>query len=155
MLVLVALGAAGYMARSRIAAARGSVEAARARVEAALKAREKERDRVRSIAVLPIAYSGRNQADAALAARITAGLGPMLTSSGLILAPSAALTRGGSPSELRTIADSLGIAHILQGLMQREGAGVAFRFRLVNPVDGATRWEETYRPKLADIQVMQ
>ena len=79
----------------------------------------------------------------------------MLTSSGLIVIPSAALTRGGQPSELRTIADSLGVAHILQGVMQKEGAEVGFRFRLVNPVDGAAQWDESFRPKLADIQVLQ
>ena len=79
----------------------------------------------------------------------------MLTRAGLLVMPSTALTRGGPPYDLRVIADSLGVAHILQGVMQREGAGVAFRFRLVNPVDGTTRWEDTYRPKLADIQVLQ
>ena len=158
VLSLVALGAVGYMARGWIGAARGSIEAARGgiaavrgRADAVLQAR----DRKRSIAVLPIEYSGRDQADAALAARIVEELGPMLTRSGLVVRPSAALTRGGPPYDLRVIADSLGVAHILQGVMRREGAGVAFRFRLVNPVDGTTRWEDTYRPKLADIQVLQ
>lgn len=158
VLSLVALGALGYMARGWIGAARGSIEAAREgisavrdRADAVLQAG----DRKRSIAVLPIEYSGRNQADAALAARIVEELGPMLTREGLLVMPSSALTRGGPPYDLRVIADSLGVAHILQGAMRREGAGVAFRFRLVNPVDGTTRWEDTYRPKLADIQVLQ
>lgn len=162
VVILVALGAAGYMARGWIGAARGGIEAARGsisaaqgRVEAALQERDRERDRQRSIAVLPIEYSGRNQADAALAARIAEELGPMLTRSGLIVMPSAALTRGGPPYNLRVIADSLNVAHVLQGMMQKEGAQVAFRFRLVNPVDGTTRWEDTYRPKLADIQVLE
>jgi TolB-like protein len=151
VLVLVALGAVGYMARGWIGAARGGIAAARGRAEAMLQAR----DRNRSIAVLPIEYSGRNQADAALAAQVVEELGPMLTRSGLVVMPSAALTRGGPPYDLRVIADSLGVAHILQGVMRREGAGIAFRFRLVNPVDGTTRWEDTYRPKLADIPVLQ
>jgi TolB-like protein len=144
ILGLVALGAVGYMARGWVASARG-------RAEAMLQAR----DRKRSVAVLPIEYSGRNQADASLAARIVEELRPLLTRSGLIVRPSAALTRGGPPYDLRVIADSLGVAHILEGVMQREGARVAFRFRLVNPVDGTTRWEDTYRPKLADIPVLQ
>jgi TolB-like protein len=158
VLSLVALGALGYMARGWIGAARGSIDAARGgiaavrgRADAVLQAR----DRKRSIAVLPIEYSGRNQADAALAARIVEELGPMLTRAGLLVMPSTALTRGGPPYDLRVIADSLGVAHILQGVMRREGARVAFRFRLVNPVDGTTRWEDTYRPMLADIQVLQ
>lgn len=162
VLVLVALGAIGYMARGWIGAARGgveaSVEAARSGIAAArerAEAAQRARDRERSIAVLPIEYSGRNQADAALAARISDGLGPMLTSSGLIAVPGAAFTRGGSPSALRAIADSLNVAYLLQGVMQKDGAEVGFRFRLVNPLDGSTQWDESFRPKLADIQVMQ
>jgi TolB-like protein len=144
VLSLIALGALGYIARDWIAAVRG-------RADAVLQAR----DRKRSIAVLPIEYSGRNQADAALAARIVDELGPMLTRAGLLVMPSTALTRGGPPYDLRVIAESLGVAHILQGVMRREGARVAFRFRLVNPVDGTTRWDDTYRPMLADIQALQ
>ena len=79
----------------------------------------------------------------------------MLTRAGLLVIPSTALTRGRPPNDLRVIADSLRVAHILQGVMQREDSGVAFRFRLVNPVDGTTRWGYTYRPQLADIPVMQ
>jgi TolB-like protein len=158
LLVLGTLGAFGYMARGWGSAARGGVavaregiEAVRGRAEAARLAREK----TRSIAVLPIEYSGRNQADAALAARIVEELGPMLTRAGLLVAPSNALTRGKPPHNLRLISDSLNVAHILHGMMQREGAVVAFRFRLLNPVDGSTRWEDTYRPRLADIQVLE
>lgn len=158
VLSLVALGAIGYMARGWMGAARGGVEAARegieaarARADAVLKAGERKR----SIAVLPIEYGGRNQADAALARRIVEELGPMLTRAGLLVVPSAALTRGPPPYDLRAIADSLRVDHILQGVMQREGAGLAFRFRLLNPADGTTRWEETYRPKAADIPVLQ
>ena len=144
VLGLVALGAVGFTAR-------GLIEAARGRAEAMRQARE----RMRSIAVLPIEYDGRNRADAALATRMVEELGPMFTRSGLILTPSAALTRGGPPYDIRVIADSLGVAHILQGVMRREGDRVAFRFRLVNPADGTTRWEDTYRPRLADIPVLQ
>lgn len=158
VVVLVALGALGYMARGWMAAARGGVEvaregiaAARARADAVLQAGERKR----SIAVLPLEYSGRNRADTALARRIVEELGPMLTRAGLLVMPSAALTRGGPPYDLRRIADSLKVDHILQGVMQREGTGLAFRFRLVNPFDGTTRWEETYRPKMADIPVLQ
>ena len=139
------------MARGWVGVARNGIAAVRGRADAARQAR----DRMRSIAVLPIEYSGRNQADAALAARIVQELGPMLTRAGLLVIPSAALTRGGPPNDLRVIADSLRVAHILQGVMQTESAGVAFRFRLVNPIDGTTRWDDTYRPKLADIHVMQ
>jgi TolB-like protein len=172
VLSLVALGALGYMARGWIGAARrGSIEAARGGIDAARGGIEAARggiaavrgradavlqasDRKRSIAVLPIEYSGRNPEDAALAARIVEELGPMLTRAGLLVMPSSALTRRGPPYDLRVIADSLRVAHILQGVMQREGAKVAFRFRLVNPVDGTTRWDDTYRPKLTDIQVL-
>jgi TolB-like protein len=159
VLSLVALAALGYWARGWIGAARrgsidaarGGIEAVRGRADALLQAK----DRKRSIAVLPIEYSGRNQADAALAARVVEELGPMLTRAGLLVMPSSALTRGGPPYDLRVIADSLRVEHILQGVMRREGEKVAFRFRLLNPVDGTTRWEDTYRPKVADIPDMQ
>jgi len=65
------------------------------------------------------------------------------------------LTRRGPPYDLRVIADSLKVAHILQGVMQREDSGVAFRFRLVNPANGTTRWDDTYRPKPGDIKVLE
>ena len=158
VLALVALGVVGYMARGWIGAARGGIEAARGgiaavrgKADAVLQAGERKR----SIAVLPLEYTGRNQADAALATRIVEELGPMLTRAGLIVMPSAALTRGGPPYDLRVIADSLAVSHILRGVMRREGAGLAFRFQLVNPLDGTTRWEDTYRPRMADIQVLQ
>jgi TolB-like protein len=163
VLSLVALGAFGYMARGRIGViargwfgvARGRIETVRGRARARADSAQQARDRKRSIAVLPIEYHGRNRADAALAARIVAELGPMLARAGLLVVPSAALARGGLPNDLRVIADSLRVAYILQGVMQREDSGVAFRFRLVNPADGTTRWGYTYRPQLADIPVMQ
>jgi TolB-like protein len=158
VLGVIALGALGYMARGWIGAARGSIDVAREgiaavrdKADAALHAG----DRKRSIAVLPIEYSGRNPADAALATRIVAELNPMLTRAGLIVKPSSALTRAGPPYDLRVIADSLGVAYILQGVMQREGTRVAFRFRRVYPVDGTARWDKTYRPEPKDIPVLQ
>jgi TolB-like protein len=151
VLALIALGAFGYMARGWIGVARRGIASVRARADAARQARDRER----SIAVLPIQFSGRDPADAALAARIVAELGPKLTRAGLIVIPSTALTRGGPPYDLRGIADSLSVGYILQGVMQREDARVAFRFRLANPVDGTTRWDYTYRPNLADIPVLE
>jgi len=151
VLSLVALGALGYMARGWIGVAKGSIAAVSDRADAARQARDRER----SIAVLPIEYSGPDQADAVLAQRITRELGPMLTGAGLLVISSTPLTRRGPPYDLRVIADSLKVAHILQGVMQREDSGVAFRFRLVNPANGTTRWDDTYRPKPGDIKVLE
>jgi len=147
----MARGWIGAARRESVDAAREGIAAVRARADSVLHAGDRER----SIAVLPIEYSGRNPADAALATRIVAQLNPMLTRAGLIVKPSSALTRGGPPYDLRVIADSLGVAYILQGVMQRESTRVAFRFRLVNPVDGTTRWDNTYRPEPKDIPVLQ
>jgi TolB-like protein len=113
------------------------------------------RAKARSIAVLPIEFSGRDPADAALAARITEELGGMLQRSGLIVTPSATFARRRPPYDIRSIAETLGVRHVLQGVMRKDGARVEFRFQLVNAVDGVTRWEQTYRPKLADIPVLQ
>ena len=148
---LVALGAFGYMARGWIGVARRGIAAVGDEADAARQARDRER----SIAVLPIEYSGPDRADAALAERIVKELRPMLTGAGLLVIPSTALTRRGPPYDLSVIAESLQVAHILQGVMQREDSGVAFRFRLVNPVDGTTRWDDTYRPKPGDIKVLE
>ena len=134
VVVLAVVGAAAYLAGDRI-----------------LKSRAK----ARSLAVLPLEYSGRNAADAALAARITEELRPMLTDAGLIVTPSPTFERGGPPYDIRGIADSLNVGHVLLGLMRKDGARVEFRFRLVNADDGVTRWDQTYRPRLADIPVLQ
>lgn len=146
--VLALLGALGYMTRGRIADAAAGARSIASRVLNA-------GDRARSIAVLPIEFIGRDPADQVLAAGIGEQLRRMLTEAGLLVTPSDMFTYRTPPYDIRSVAETLGVAHVLQGTMQKDDATVRFRFQLVNATDGVTRWDQTYAPRLADIIVLQ
>ena len=162
VLALALLGGIGYVARGLIVDARdkaraiaGGIADAGARARSAAGRFVDARDRARSIAVLPIELAGRDPADQALAAGLGEELRRMLAQAGLLVTPGDAFAYRTPPYDVRSIADTLGVPHVLQGAMRRDGDTLRFRFQLVNAADGATRWEQDYAPKLADILVLQ
>jgi TolB-like protein/DNA-binding SARP family transcriptional activator len=148
VVVLVLVGVIGYLVRGPIVDA-----AARARSVAAgvMDARA----RTLAIAVLPLELSGRDPADQALAAGISDALARMLARAGLRVTPGDMFAYRTPPYDIRSIAETLGVNHVLQGTMQKDDTTVRFRFQLVSATDGVTRWEQTYAPKLEDIMVLQ
>ena len=148
VLVLVLLGGVGYVARGRIADAAARARSIAGRIMNA-------GDRARSIAVLPIEFIGRDPADQVLAAGIGEQLGRMLTRSGLRVTPADMFAYRTPPYDIRSIAETLGVMHVLQGTMQKDDTTVRFRFQLVNATDGVTRWDQTYAPRLSDIIVLE
>ena len=148
VLVVLLLGGVGYLAR-------GPIVAAAARARSIAGGIMDARTRGRAIAVLPLELSGRDPSDQALAAGIGDAVARMLARSGLRVTPGDMFAYRMPPYDIRSIAETLGVAHVLQGTMRKDGARVQFRFQLVNAPDGVTRWEQTYAPKLEDIMVLQ
>ena len=56
-----------------------------------------------------------------------------------------------APDNLREIAHQLGVAHILEGSVQRAGEQVRINVQLINALTDAHLWADTYDRKLTDI----
>jgi len=167
VLVLTLIGVGAFVARGRIvdagARARDIAGDAGARArdiagDASARARSiasgivDARDRPRAIAVLPIEVSGRDPAGPALAAGMTEHLRRMLSNAGLLVTSGDMFAYRTPPYDARSIAETLGVAHVLRGAMQKNDTA-RFRFQLV-AADGTTRWEQDYAPKPADLMVL-
>jgi len=110
-----------------------------------------------SIAVLPLTNLSADPADAALADGMTEELIAMLSRTGnLRVIPSTsvfALRR--QHMDVRQIAESLRVSHVLEGGLQKVGQRLRLQVRLVDARDGSTRWSETYDRKMGDIFAVQ
>ena len=106
-----------------------------------------------SIAVLPLTTLGADAADAALADGMTGELIALLSKLGRlrVIASTSAFAFKGRPIDLRRIADSLRVSHILEGGLQRIGSRLRLQVRLVDVSDGSTRWSETYDRDMKDV----
>jgi tetratricopeptide (TPR) repeat protein len=63
---------------------------------------------------------------------------------------------GARPSRRIEIdAETLGVAHVLEGGLQKAGDRLRVRVRLVDARDGSTRWAETYDRELRDVFTVQ
>jgi TolB-like protein/DNA-binding SARP family transcriptional activator len=110
-----------------------------------------------SIAVLPFANVSGNPQDAALVDGITEELIGTLAKLGhaRVTARTSAFAFKNSDLGVRRIADSLGVANILEGSVQRIGSQLRVQVRLVDARNGSTRWSETYDRELRDVFVVQ
>jgi serine/threonine-protein kinase len=133
----VALGA-GYLARDRRAET-ASVAAAP------------------SIAVLPLANLSPEAGDAALADGMTEELIAVLSQGGTLRVVANTSVRAllDRQLEVRQIAESLRVSHVLEGAFQKIGSKVRMQVRLVGAQDGSTRWSETYDRQIGDIFAIQ
>ncbi len=107
-----------------------------------------------SIAVLPLTTLGADAGgDAALADGMTGELIALLAKLGRVrvIAGTSAFAFKGRPIDLRRIADSLRVSHILEGGLQRIGSRLRLQVRLVDARDGSTRWSETYDREMKDV----
>jgi serine/threonine-protein kinase len=110
-----------------------------------------------SIAVLPLANLSADTADAALARGITEELIARLATAGdvrVIASTSVAGLKRGE-MDIRQIADSLGVANVLEGGIQKVGSQVRVQVRLVDGQDGATRWSQSYDREFKDVFAVQ
>src|SRR5438105_856982 len=56
-----------------------------------------------------------------------------------------------APANLRDIARQLGVAHILEGSVQKSGDAVRVNVQLINPATDSHVWADTFDRKLTDI----
>jgi serine/threonine-protein kinase len=110
-----------------------------------------------SIAVLPLANLGADPRDAALADGMTEELIAILAKSGglrVIASPSVFAFKG-TQTDVRRIADSLGVSHVLEGDLLKIGSRLRIRVRLVDAGDGSTLWSEAYDREFKDMLSVQ
>jgi TolB-like protein/DNA-binding SARP family transcriptional activator len=110
-----------------------------------------------SIAVLPLANVSGDPRDAALADGLTEELIGVLAKIDRlrVVARTSAFVFNKSELGARQIADSLHVANILEGGVQKVGQRIRVQVRLVDAHDGSTRWAETYDRELKDIFLVQ
>jgi len=110
-----------------------------------------------SIAVLPLANVSGDPRDAALADGLTEELIGVLAKIDRlrVVARTSAFVFNKSNLDARQIADSLHVADILEGGVQKVGQRIRVQVRLVDGHDGSTRWAETYDRELKDIFLVQ
>lgn len=110
-----------------------------------------------SIAVLPLRTLSADPLDGALADGITEELIAILgKTEGLrVIASTSVFGFRDRQSDVRSIADSLGVAHILEGGLQKSGSRLRVQVRLVDGRDASTRWSETYDREMQDVFAVQ
>ncbi len=60
-----------------------------------------------------------------------------------------------SGEDIRTIADSLGVSHILEGSVRRSGETLRITARLIRASDGFELWSQPYNRQFADVIAIQ
>ncbi|HET8635046.1 MAG TPA: protein kinase [Gemmatimonadales bacterium] len=110
-----------------------------------------------SLAVLPLANLSPEPGDAALADGMTEELIAVLSQGGTLRVVASTSVRAlqDRQLEVRQIAESLRVSHVLEGAFQKIGSKVRMQLRLVDARDGSTRWSETYDRAIGDIFAMQ
>jgi TolB-like protein len=110
-----------------------------------------------SIAVLPLVNLSAEPRDASLADGMTEELIAILArTDGLrVIASTSVFAFKERRTDIRSIADSLGVSNILEGGVQKIGSRLRVQVRLVDAGDGSTRWSETYDREFRDVFSMQ
>lgn len=110
-----------------------------------------------TIAVLPLSPLGSTPDDAALADGMTEELiGLLVQTNGLrVIGSTSAFAFRDRKLDLRTVRDSLGADHFLEGSLQKSDERLRVRIRLVDARDGATRWSQRYDRELRDVFAVQ
>ena len=112
-----------------------------------------------SIAVLAMKNTGMNAADAALADGMTEDLIAMLSQMGSdrlrVIASTSVFALRDRRLDVRQIAESLHVSHVLESAVQKDGLHVRIQVRLIDADDGTTVWAETYNRQMGDIFAIQ
>jgi TolB-like protein/DNA-binding SARP family transcriptional activator/thioredoxin-like negative regulator of GroEL len=110
-----------------------------------------------SLAVLPLANLSGDPRDAPLADGLTEELiGVVARIDHLnVVARTSAFVFKNSKLTVRQIADSLHVANILEGGVQKVGERLRVQVRLIDARDGSSRWSEAYDRELKDIFLVQ
>ena len=106
-----------------------------------------------SIAVLPFAVAGTDEADGRLGDGLAQDVTDLLGRFGdltVIASESTAIYKE-TATPLRQVAEELGVAHVLTGSIDREGERLRISVRLVDALTGQQAWAERYDADGADI----
>ncbi len=111
----------------------------------------------RSIAVLPLVNAGGDPADEYFSDGLSEELISGLTriSDLRVIGRSSAFEFKGSQEPHSAIAAKLGVAHLLEGTMRRDGERVRIMLELIRPGDGTSLWSQTYSREMRDIFAVQ
>lgn len=111
----------------------------------------------RSIAVLPLVNAGGNPADEYFSDGLSEELISGLTRIAdlRVIGRSSAFEFKGSTDPRSTIAAKLGVAHLLEGNVRRDGDRVRIMLELIRPGDGTSLWSQTYSREMQDIFAVQ
>lgn len=112
---------------------------------------------VPTIAVLPMVSLGEDPADAALADGMTEEIIAVLARQGdlRVIASTSVFALRDRALDVRQIADSLQVSHVVEGGLQKIGSRLRMRIRLVDARDGSTSWSETYDREFEDVFSVQ
>jgi len=110
-----------------------------------------------SIAVLPFANLSRDADDEYFSDGLSEEIINALTQvRGLkVIARTSAFAFKGKNEDIRTIASSLGVTHVLEGSVRRAGGRVRVTAQLIDAADGAHRWSQRYDREMSDIFAVQ
>lgn len=111
----------------------------------------------RSIAVLPLVNAGGDPADEYFSDGLSEELISGLTriSDLRVIGRSSAFEFKGSTEPHSAIATKLGVSHLLEGNMRRDGERVRIMLELIRPGDGTSLWSQTYNREMRDIFSVQ
>ena len=68
-----------------------------------------------------------------------------------VIARTSAFAFRGQHTDIRKIADTLGVANVLEGSVRRAGSRIRVTVQLVSAADGSHRWSERYDRQMADV----
>ena len=110
-----------------------------------------------SIAVLPFASLSRDADDEYFSDGLSEEIINALTQvRGLkVIARTSAFAFKGKNEDIRRIANTLGVTHMLEGSVRRAGGRVRVTAQLIDAGDGAHRWSQRYDRELSDIFAVQ
>jgi TolB-like protein/DNA-binding SARP family transcriptional activator len=110
-----------------------------------------------SIAVLPFANVSGNRQDAGFVDGLTEEMISELAQvrNLRVIGRTSAIGFANSAIGARRIADSLGVANLLEGSVEKSGDQLRVQVRLVDGHDGSTRWSQTYDRPFKDVFAVQ
>lgn len=114
-------------------------------------------DRRPSVAVLPFRALSRQADDEYFADGLSEEILSSLASVPelRVAGRTSAFAWKGKDADLRVIAQSLGVAHVLEGSVRRAGDQLRITARLIQADDGSTRWSRTFERALKDSFAIQ
>ena len=113
--------------------------------------------KAKSVAVLPVKNLTGDADNDFLADGLTESLMTELSRvHGLkVISRASAFALKDAEAEPTAIADRLGVAHLLQGSLRRDGGVIRIEARLIDPATGEVLWNETYERELEGIITVQ